>query len=62
MRKSLDILTLLNGGAEIRNMLDSSYDFKQFEGRLDISTAALMGHSFGGGTTVLALTEDSRFK
>ena len=65
VKKSLDILSLLNDGAEISNMLESSssqYDFKQFKGCMDISTAAVMGHSFGGGTTVLTLSEDQRFK
>jgi platelet-activating factor acetylhydrolase len=60
--KSLDILTLLNEGAEIRNMMEGSYDFKKFKGRLDVSTAAVMGHSFGGATTVQTLSVDSRFK
>ena len=60
--KALDILTLLNEGNQIRNMLESRYDFEQFKGRLDVTTAAVMGHSFGGGTTVQTLSEDSRFK
>ncbi len=62
VRKSLDILCLLNAGGDVRNMLGGSYDFKQFRGRMDVSTAAVMGHSFGGGTTVQTLSEDSRFK
>ena len=45
-------------------MLDHSkdYDFSQFKGRLDVEAAAIMGHSFGGGTTVLALHDEPRFK
>ena len=62
VKKALDVLILLNEGADVRNMLDSSFDFKQFKGRLDVSTAAVMGHSFGGGTTVQTLYEDKRFK
>ena len=31
------------------------------QGRLDISKAAIMGHSFGGATTIQALSEDQRF-
>ena len=61
-RKSLDVLYLLNEGAEINNMLGGSFDFKQFKGRLDVATAAIMGHSFGGATTVQTLSEDTRFK
>lgn len=62
VKKSLDILILLNEGTEIHDMLGGSYDFKQFKGRMDVLMAALMGHSFGGGTTVKALSEDTRFK
>lgn len=64
MRGALDILTLLNEGAKIQNLLGAwdSYDFRQFKGRLDISKAGLMGHSFGGATTVQTLTMDNRFK
>ena len=62
VKKSLDILCLLNEGGEVRNMMVGNYDFKQFKGRMDTSTAAVMGHSFGGGTTVQTLSEDTRFK
>ena len=62
VKKSLDLLCLLNEGADIRNMLEGSYDFKQFKGRMDVSMAAVMGHSFGGATTVQTLFEDARFK
>ena len=45
-------------------MLDHSrdYDFGQFKGHLDVEAAAVMGHSFGGGTTVLALHNEPRFR
>ena len=62
VKKTLDLLCLLNEGADIRNMLEGRFDFTQFKGCMDVSTAALMGHSFGGGTTVLTLSEDNRFK
>ena len=62
VKRSLDILCLLNKGETIRNMMGGSYDFGQFKGRLDTDKAGLMGHSFGGGTTVLTLSEDPRFK
>ena len=62
VKKTLDLLTLLNEGGEIKNMLEGSYDFKQFKGRMDVNTAAVMGHSYGGATTIQTLAEDSRFK
>lgn len=45
-------------------MLDHSrdYDFSQFKGQLDVEAAAVMGHSFGGGTTVLTLHDEPRFR
>ncbi len=62
VKKSLDLLGFLNEGAEVRDMLGGSYDFKQFKGRMDISAAAVIGHSFGGATTLQTLLEDNRFK
>ncbi len=62
VKKSLDLLGFLNEGGEVRDMLGGSYDFKQFKGRMDISTAAVIGHSFGGATTIQTLLEDNRFK
>ncbi len=32
-----------------------------FQGKLDTGKAAVMGHSFGGATTIQALSEDQRF-
>ena len=39
----------------------NSFDFGQFKGRLDVETVAIMGHSFGGATTIQVLSEDPRF-
>ena len=58
------MLQLLNDGGNIRNMMEGgeSFDFGQFKSRLDMEKAAIMGHSFGGSTTVLAMCEEPRFK
>ena len=63
VQQGLNLLHLLNDGGEIRNMLEgcTTFDYGQFKGRLDAGTAAVMGHSFGGATTVQTLSEDSRF-
>ena len=63
VQQGLNLLHLLNDGGEIRNMLEgcATFDYGQFKGRLDVGTAAVMGHSFGGATTVQTLSEDSRF-
>ena len=62
VRKALDLLSLLNEGVEIRNMMGGTYDLGQFKGRLKVDMAVVMGHSFGGATTIQALSEDHRFK
>ena len=63
VKQGLNLLYLLNNGGEIRNMLEDcrTFDYGQFKGRLDVDTAAVMGHSFGGATTIQTLSEDSRF-
>ncbi len=56
------MLISLNNGEEVKNMMGGNYDLSQFRGHLDTEKAAVMGHSFGGGTTVLTLATDNRFK
>lgn len=66
MKQTLNLLDLLNRGGNIQNMLpevDSHrFDFSQFKNRLNMETAAVIGHSFGGATTVIGLSEEPRFK
>ena len=60
--KALDLLQLLNEGGEVINMMGERFDWSQFRGRLQLDTAAVMGHSFGGTTTIQTLYTDKRFK
>jgi platelet-activating factor acetylhydrolase len=66
-KQALNMLCLLNDGVGIQNMLEaggidgSGFDFRQFKGSLDVESAAVMGHSFGGATTIQTLSEDRRF-
>jgi dipeptidyl aminopeptidase/acylaminoacyl peptidase len=53
---------MLNEGVEVHNMMEGHFDFRQFQGRLDLRKAAIMGHSFGGATTIQALSQDHRFQ
>ncbi|XP_039287459.1 platelet-activating factor acetylhydrolase [Nilaparvata lugens] len=58
------VMTLLyeinNGTAT--NILKSKFDLKEFKDCLDLSSACMMGHSFGGATSVYTLAKDDRFK
>ncbi|KAL3890000.1 hypothetical protein ACJMK2_002307 [Sinanodonta woodiana] len=60
--KVLNVLTALNDGRGIQNFLGFHFNTKQFKGKLDLSKAAMVGHSFGGATCVCALAKDKRFK
>ena len=60
--KTLDVLISLNNGEEVKNLMGGNYDLSQFAGHFDTEKAVVMGHSFGGGTTVLTLATDNRFK
>ncbi len=44
------------------NLLEVDLDFGQFKGRLDLSKAGMIGHSFGGATVIQTLNDDQRFK
>ena len=61
-KRALDLLGLLNEGSAVGNLMGENFDFSQFKGRLDLDRAGMMGHSFGGATTIQTLSEDQRFK
>ncbi|KAL5014576.1 hypothetical protein ScPMuIL_008846 [Solemya velum] len=58
----LEVIAAMDAGKEVRNSLGLNFNMKQFKNRLDLSKAALVGHSFGGSTCVCALSKDNRFK
>ncbi|XP_059486311.1 platelet-activating factor acetylhydrolase-like [Neocloeon triangulifer] len=64
--RALDFLKNVNEGTAVNNLLDPknmhSQVFEQMRGRLDLQTASLMGHSFGGATTLVTASQDDRFK
>ncbi len=61
-QRALDLLDVLNQGESVGNLLGANVDFSQFKGRLDITTAGMLGHSFGGATVLQTLHDDQRFK
>lgn len=60
--RAVDFLERLNGGDSIENALDSTYNAAEFKSHLNTDKLAIMGHSFGGATTILSVIEDARFK
>ncbi|XP_063227485.1 platelet-activating factor acetylhydrolase-like isoform X2 [Bacillus rossius redtenbacheri] len=57
----LDLLEDMNAGTA-SNVLATTFQLDQFKGRLDISNAVMMGHSFGAATALLTLGNEPRFK
>ncbi len=42
--------------------MGGAFDLGQFTGHIDTDKTIVMGHSFGGATTVVTLATDNRFK
>uniref|UniRef100_A0A0K8TC63 1-alkyl-2-acetylglycerophosphocholine esterase n=2 Tax=Lygus hesperus TaxID=30085 RepID=A0A0K8TC63_LYGHE len=61
IKRLLDFLENLNNG-EVQNILPSEVDLKEFKGSLDLERLVMMGHSFGGATTLLTMANDTRIK
>ncbi|XP_034256826.1 platelet-activating factor acetylhydrolase-like [Thrips palmi] len=60
--RTLDLLEQLNVGQEIKNLASDEFSLESLKGRLDFDKAVMMGHSFGGATSLLTLYKDPRFK
>ena len=67
----MDLMVRINEGKLVKNVaLDNNSDssqveeakecLKSFSGRLDFKAPVLIGHSFGGATTLLNLSRDHR--
>ncbi|XKL62109.1 hypothetical protein PGB90_001942 [Kerria lacca] len=57
----LNILEDMNDGKPV-NILKSNIDSKSLKGKIDLSQNVIMGHSFGGATSMYTLSRDNRFK
>jgi len=62
--RALDLVLRINTGAKIDNCLkkETGFNFAIFKGLIDTDHCYMMGHSFGGGTALLAASDDDRFK
>ncbi|XP_074093212.1 platelet-activating factor acetylhydrolase isoform X2 [Macrotis lagotis] len=60
--KALSLILDINQGKTVKNVLNSTFDLRQLKGTIDENKIAVMGHSFGGATTIQSLSQDQRFK
>eukprot|EP00057_Strongylocentrotus_purpuratus_P027218 XP_011681692.1 PREDICTED: platelet-activating factor acetylhydrolase isoform X3 [Strongylocentrotus purpuratus] len=59
---SLNFLEVLDDGLNYESDIDKDFDLSEFKGRLDLSSAAMCGHSYGGATAIATLSKEKRFK
>lgn len=59
----LDLLEKLNEEPEkVDNCFESKFDLISLKGRIDVGEPMMLGHSFGGATTLNVVNKDDRFK
>ncbi|CAK8691397.1 platelet-activating factor acetylhydrolase-like [Clavelina lepadiformis] len=58
--KLLDHIEEINSGTF--HCISSGIDMSTFRDHVDLERCAIMGHSFGGATTITAISKDKRFK
>ncbi|XP_019367997.1 PREDICTED: platelet-activating factor acetylhydrolase 2, cytoplasmic isoform X2 [Gavialis gangeticus] len=60
--RGLRLFQDIDHGQAVTNILHSDFDLAALKDSVDMTRAAVMGHSFGGATAVLALAKEPAFK
>ncbi|XP_042741108.1 platelet-activating factor acetylhydrolase 2, cytoplasmic isoform X1 [Lagopus leucura] len=60
--RALQLFRAVSSGKSIPNILPQGFDLSVLKDSIDLAKAAVMGHSFGGVTAVLALVKESGFR
>ncbi|XP_053820562.1 platelet-activating factor acetylhydrolase 2, cytoplasmic isoform X3 [Vidua chalybeata] len=59
--RALRLFQGITGGRSVPNVLHQDWDLSMLKDNLDLTKVAVMGHSFGGVTAVLALVKEPSF-
>ncbi|NXJ76923.1 PAFA2 acetylhydrolase, partial [Trogon melanurus] len=60
--RALRLFEDIGSGKSVPNVLHQDFDLSVLKDNLDLTKVAVMGHSFGGITAVLALVKEPRFR
>ncbi|NXL89315.1 PAFA2 acetylhydrolase, partial [Alectura lathami] len=60
--RALQLFRDVSGGKPVPNVLPQGFDLSVLKDNVDLAKAAVMGHSFGGVTAVLALVKEPGFR
>ncbi|KAJ6663435.1 hypothetical protein lerEdw1_009514 [Lerista edwardsae] len=60
--RGLKLVRSINSGRAVTNLLHTDFDLAALKDNVDLTKVAVMGHSFGGATAILALIKEAQFK